>query len=990
VQDIKLKVAAASARFTHLPLLVLGMGVGLAAAAGLFLQRDVNATAQALLLHDVESLRHEVQHRFEQPVYGLRGLSGLYAANERISRGQFSAFVATRDLPREFPGVLGFGFIEPVARTELGAFEARERADDAPHFKVHSLQQDGLKDLYVIKLIEPVGLNQPAVGLDVGSEANRRKGLEQAIREGKPTISPMIKLVQASQGHPGFLLYLPVYRPGTPTGTAEQRRSALQGVLYAPLLVSQVLEGLFNDHGKQSANALQLAMFDAPDAQGVHKLVFDSTRAGEQGHTSRFEASVPVQLPGRILTLRLRSTPAFEANVANASPWLVFASGTLASALMAFLLWHQTASRRRAEAMAQSLTVDLARLALVARETSNAVIITDAARQITWVNAGFERMTGYSAAEAMGQSPGKLLQCEGTDPITVQRMRKALDAGLPFNCDIINRHKCGKVYWTDLQIQPAFDQDGVLTGFMAMESDITERKLAEAALHNSQAFLDKAGRIGGVGGWEFDLATQCLTWTDQTCRILDMPLGHQPTLAECQAFVLPAAQASIDRLLAQSRDSAIGCDVELPLLTAKGRAIWVRVVAEGEYTDEGPVRIVGALQDITALQTMKAEIERSAQLLRGAIDTIDEAFVLYDPDDRLVFCNEKYRQVYATSAELIVPGTRFEDILRHGAQRGQYPAAIGRVDEWVAERIAQHRVSNTTLVQHIDNGRVLRILERKMPDGHIVSFRIDITDLLHAKEAAERANQAKSAFIATISHELRTPLQSIMGFSDLGMHFAQGQPQFQQMFTDIHSGGQRMLKLVNGLLDVSKFDGSEKPLTLRQIDLAPLAAEVVNELHHLAAQKRLHLALPEPLPALPTQADSFRMQQVIRNVLANAIRFSPPDTHITLALAQAGELVELRVRDHGPGIPDEELEAIFEPFVQSSRTGDGSGGTGLGLTICRKIMSAHGGSITASNAEGGGTLIRISLPAHSPAKPDTPDTPPPLTTDSSTKQEALA
>lgn len=640
------------------------------------------------------------------------------------------------------------------------------------------------------------------------------------------------------------------------------------------------------------------------------------------------------------------------------------------SLLLAVLLcWGP--SRTLLTRLAQRMTPESIHLAQMARRTTDAIVVTNAARRITWVNEAFERLTGYGAAEAKGQSPGRLLQFDGTDPLTVKRMRLALDAGEPFNGEVLNRSKHGRIYWLELKINPLFDEQGHLSGFMALQYDITERKQAEAALRGSEALLDKTGRIGGVGGWAYDLATHRMHWSNQTYRLMERDPNWQPTLEDCLAHCLPESRQTIEAAIAEALADAqahvqperFSWDFELCLYSATGRVFWVRATAELEFSDSGPVRVVGALQDITARRELKAELRRHIDLLRGAIDTIDEAFVLYDPDDRLVFCNDKYRDLYDTSRDAIVPGARFEDIIRTGAERGQYPAAIGRVDEWVAGRLAAHREANRTLVQRLDNGRVLRIVERCMPDGHRVGFRVDITDLVRATDAAERADRAKSEFIATISHELRTPLQSIIGFSDLGRHFARGQVPFEEMFEDIHQGGQRMLRLVNGLLDVSKIDGTQGSLALKRGDVARLAAEVAHELGPLAAQRRLTLALPEPLPVLWADVDAFRLQQVIRNVLANAIRFAPEGSTIEIQghdLDRAG--VTLTVRDHGPGIPEGEIETIFEALVQSSRTRDGSGGTGLGLTISRKIMQAHGGSIEASCPAHSGTLITLSLP----------------------------
>ncbi|SIR69270.1 PAS domain S-box-containing protein [Sphaerotilus natans] len=137
-------------------------------------------------------------------------------------------------------------------------------------------------------------------------------------------------------------------------------------------------------------------------------------------------------------------------------------------------------------------------------------------------------------------------------------------------------------------------------------------------------------------------------------------------------------------------------------------------------------------------------------LLRGAIDAVNEAFVVYDPQDRLVFCNDNYRELYATSADLILPGASFESIIRAGAERGQYRAAAGRVEAWIAERMAVHRAADSEVEQQLDDGRWLRIIERRMPDGHLVGFRIDITELVLAREHAEAASRESRKALARL------------------------------------------------------------------------------------------------------------------------------------------------------------------------------------------------------------------------------------------------
>jgi PAS domain S-box-containing protein len=233
-----------------------------------------------------------------------------------------------------------------------------------------------------------------------------------------------------------------------------------------------------------------------------------------------------------------------------------------------------------------------------------------------------------------------------------------------------------------------------------------------------------------------------------------------------------------------------------------------------------------------------------------------------------------------------------------------------------------------------------------------------------ARRAAEAANQARAEFVANVTHELRTPLQSILGFAELGEGRAEGQDKLQVMFRRVHQAGGRMLKLVDELLDISRIGSTVGSIKLRHAPVAEPLREVVDELRPLAQQRGLTLKLhvDDALQDAHSRIDPPRLQQVLRNVLANALRFAPSGTDVEVNLQSQDGMALATVRDHGPGVPADEVESIFEPFVQSSRTKDGSGGTGLGLAICRQIMQAHGGYIVADNHRQGGALFRFGLP----------------------------
>ncbi len=345
--------------------------------------------------------------------------------------------------------------------------------------------------------------------------------------------------------------------------------------------------------------------------------------------------------------------------------------------------------------------------------------------------------------------------------------------------------------------------------------------------------------------------------------------------------------------------------------------------------------------------------------------------VVRGTDGRYQRVNRAWCEFTGFSAER-VQGRTFEEAQIPTA-RAQHYAAHERV------AIDQARMEEYETRLPDANGLLRDVIVRVLPFTNaggqvngVITTLLDVTEYREAERrteqaraAAERANDAKSEFIANISHELRTPLQGILGFSELGLRRARSQKQaaLQEMFDDIARSGKRMLVLVNNLLDLSRLDSTVGAVKLRAVDLEPALREVARELSPLAEERSLRFQLPEGARPLRADADTERLLQVLRNVMANALRFSPPDSAIELdwsRTAEGGSLIS--VSDRGPGIPPEELESIFEPFVQSSRTKDGSGGTGLGLAICRKILAAHRGSIRARHREGGGSVFEIRLP----------------------------
>ncbi|MEO6742889.1 MAG: CHASE domain-containing protein [Caldimonas sp.] len=481
------------------------IGLSITAGGVVWVRANSEADAHAKFELNVERLLTDVQRRFRQPVYGLRGAAGLYAANRTVSRSGFRDYVQSRNLPSEFPGVLGFGFIQRVMRPNLDEFVALERSDHAPDFDVKNIGH--ANDLYVIKLIEPLPENRPAWGLDVGAEPVRRAAVESALHTGEVTLSGKITLVQDGRKGAGFIFVLPVYRMGSDPQTPRQREAALTGFTYCPVVAADLLAGVMDA-------ADRLVAFSLSDGSTSIKedLLFDARPESEvDGGTWRFGSTRTISVGGRALVLRARSTPAFEASVDQSKPLVIAFCGAALSFLLALAVWLLAVGRVRAQKEAQRMTADLDRLAKVVRRTSNAVIITDKNLKITWVNEGFTKIAGYALDDAVGHTPGELLANPSADPATLRLLAACAATGESCRVEVLNKAKDGHEYWIDTEVQPTRDESGVVTGFMEIGTDVTEKRRTnarlQAALRETDALLktidlhslvsvtDQSGRI---------------------------------------------------------------------------------------------------------------------------------------------------------------------------------------------------------------------------------------------------------------------------------------------------------------------------------------------------------------------------------------------------------------------------------------------------------------------------------------------------------------
>jgi len=354
-------------------------------------------------------------------------------------------------------------------------------------------------------------------------------------------------------------------------------------------------------------------------------------------------------------------------------------------------------------------------------------------------------------------------------------------------------------------------------------------------------------------------------------------------------------------------------------------------------------------------------LEATRKQLVNAVEGLNDGFVYFDCDDRLVLANRRFQELYAQSAGVIVPGAKFEDILRDGLAKQQFLDAIGREETWLQEQMNVLN-SRTVVQQMLADGTVLQVMERRTSDGGRVGLRVDVTEITKAREAAEAASRAKSEFLANMSHEIRTPLNGVLGMADLLAETKLDEQQ-KSMLAVIRTSGWSLLTLLNDILDLSRVEAGKMELEERSFDLQS-ATDRLETLHGATAlAKGISFDIFHSSNGFYHRiGDETRIVQILHNLVGNAIKFTESGSVRVKVRANQPDRLVFEISDTGIGMTQAQVERIFETFEQAdASTARRFGGSGLGMTIVRRLVDLMQGEITITSEPGRGTKIMITL-----------------------------
>ena len=543
----------------------------------------------------------------------------------------------------------------------------------------------------------------------------------------------------------------------------------------------------------------------------------------------------------------------------------------------------------------------------------------------------------------------------------------------------------------------------LILGF-AFHWQATRAREADIINDTVRGRVDTALNRGRCGLWNWDLARGRVFWTHSMYEMLGLPQKDELlTFGEVDALV-HKDDIDLYELAAQLADGkSQSIDRAFRMRHAQGRWLWLRVRCEltRQEGEVGP-HLIGIAVDITE-QTNLVERTVAADLrLRDAIETIPEAFVLWDAENRLVLCNSNFQELHQLPDEAVVAGTSYETIVATG-RKPLIRATVAHDSEPRGAR---------TFEAQLEDGRWMHISERRTKDGGYVSVGTNITKIkqheqkliegekrqrativdlrksqqtlerqtaeladlaekyAEEKTRAEEANAAKSKFLANMSHELRTPLNAIIGFSEImesGMFGPLGADKYVEYSRDIRESGEYLLDVINDVLDMSKIEAGGIRLSPETVELDSLLADCIRVVSTRVGEKRLAVEA-EVEPGIHLEADRRALKQITLNLLSNAVKFTPDGGAVTVHGRLRAGAVIIGITDNGIGIPRQALQKLGRPFEQvESQLTKRHQGSGLGLAIAKSLVELHGGVMRIRSRLGRGTLVVVRLPANAAA-----------------------
>lgn len=620
-------------------------------------------------------------------------------------------------------------------------------------------------------------------------------------------------------------------------------------------------------------------------------------------------------------------------------------------------------------------------------EVSQGVIICDEHRHIIYANPSFASISGYEQDEILGKKCS-ILQGPGTDPATIVRIRTALDAHLPFEGEILNYRKDGTPFWNELALTPFRDNRRGPIKFIGVQRDITDRKVASEALKKSEENLRRErAQLRAL----IDSIPDLIFFKDTNSVFLGCNKAFEEYAGIKESDLVGKTDFDVARETARSYRAY---DQEMlasgkPLMVeewifGKEGGGYFETIKTPYYNIHGEsLGIVGVSRDMTDRRRAEDKLRAALDRLQLAAEASQSGIWELDAVKNEATWDDQMYAIYGLERTDRKEGVDrwfqvmpqedidrcqaiFEEALHAGREFFDLEFSIRRANDG-STRIIR---SMGAIKRDVDGNFIRMIGINHDVTGERTRERELAEALAHEKELSEKAiagEQAKREFLAAMSHELRTPMNGILGFAELLDESAAMPEALRPYSRTIMQSGEALLRILDDILDFSRLEAGQLRIEPMRYSPNKLASDVCNLLLRQAQEKdiQLEIAIAESTPKYLI-GDAGRIRQVLVNLVGNAIKFTDyGSVRIQMEAMRENDLprLEILVTDTGTGIETDKLEAIFDPFTQAdSSISRRFGGTGLGLTITRRLVELLGGRISVWSELGRGSEFRVILP----------------------------
>lgn len=605
---------------------------------------------------------------------------------------------------------------------------------------------------------------------------------------------------------------------------------------------------------------------------------------------------------------------------------------------------------------------------LLAENTKDLVCLHKANGTYMYISPSIKSMLGYEPHELLGRYPYDYFHSDDSARIAEESHQASIEEKSVTNISYRFRKKDGSYCWLETYTIPVLDNAGEVAQLVTSSRDVTDRIESEAALRESEARYALAQDVSGIGSWEWNLKTNELFWSDEIYSLFGVDkTDFEPTFEGYLKLLHPEDKPAVLKEINAALETGGDYEVEHRIFLPNNLMRWIfgrgGVVKDNKGNDE---RLVGIVQDITS----RKAAEQQMRMLSYVVEHSPSIIIVTDANGIIEYVNSKFTAVTGyTSEEAIGRNPR---ILKSGSGSPDYYRQM-----W--ETITTGREWQGEIQNKTKDGRyywaqisIASIADVTGKITHYIGVQEDISerkkmelDLLRAKEEAEKANQAKSTFLASMSHELRTPLNSILGFSQVlnanrGKNLTEKELKY---VNHIKTSGALLLELINDVLDLSKIESGHFDMELTVVKVSSAVAEVIDQVSSTAAKFQVNVTREHSAEELYVRADERGIRQVLLNLLSNAIKYNRRGGDVTVSgVVKDDRFVQIAVTDTGPGIPEKKLKEMFQPFNRLGAEATSIEGTGIGLTITERLMAMMGGTIDVDSTVGSGSTFSIQLP----------------------------